>query len=150
MTQWRRDPFIIDTEIDRIDLDLVHGFLTTAYWSEGIPRETVERGIRSSLVFGLYREQQQIGFARVVTDRATFAYLCDVFVLPHERGQGLGQWLMEVVISHPELQGLRRWVLLTRDAHDLYQRVGFTKLNAPERYMEKATPRIYLDARTSP
>lgn len=143
MAQWERGPYTIDTDPARINLDLVHGFLTEAYWSKGIPRETVRRSIKNSLVFGVYRGTRQVGFARVITDRATFAYVGDVFILPAERGQGLATWLIEVVIGHPELQGLRRWVLLTRDAHGLYRQVGFTELADPARYMEKVDPDVY-------
>jgi N-acetylglutamate synthase-like GNAT family acetyltransferase len=143
MAQWERGTYTIDTDPARIDLDLVHGFLTEAYWSKGIPRETVRRSIKNSLVFGVYQGTRQVGFARVVTDRATFAYVGDVFILPEKRGQGLAKWLMEVVIGHAELQGLRRWVLLTRDAHGLYRQVGFTELADPARYMEKVDPDVY-------
>ena len=145
-TEWTRGEFTISTEPSRIDLDLVHGFLTDSYWARGIPRELVERSIEHSLCFGLYHRDRQIGFARVITDRATFGYLGDVFVLEAFRGQGVARWLMEVVHAHPELQGFRRWVLLTRDAHALYREVGYTPLAAPERYMEKWTPDVYGNA----
>ncbi len=140
--EWRRDPYRISTDRRQVDLDVVHGFLTTFYWSPGIPREVVRRALEHSLPFGLYRGPSQIGLARVVTDYATFAYLCDVFILPDARGQGLGKWLMAVVADHPALQGLRRWVLTTRDAHGLYRHSGFTDLAHPERFME----RVVLDA----
>src|SRR5262245_12808655 len=117
--EWRRDGYVISTDPGRLDLELVHRFLTQSYWSPGIPFETVSRMIDHSLPFGLYDGARQIGFARAITDRATFAYLADVFVLEEFRGRKLGEWLVEVVVSHPELQGLRRWVLLTRDAHSL-------------------------------
>ena len=140
MTQWRRGPHVISDDSARLDLDVVHGFLTTSYWSPGVSREVVERSIAHSLVFGVYREDGiapgQVGFARVVTDRTTFAYLADVFVLDAERGSGLGQWLVETVTSHPELQGLRRWMLATSDAHGLYAQYGFTALASPDRIME--------------
>jgi GNAT superfamily N-acetyltransferase len=144
--EWRRGSFSISTDVRRVDLDMVHGFLKEAYWSVGIPREIVARAFEHSLVFGLYHHDRQIGFARVVTDRATFAYVCDVFVLPEYRGKGLGRWLVESVMSYHRLQGLRRWVLVTRDAHGLYQRVGFRPLVYPERYMERADPDVYKDA----
>ncbi len=144
--EWRRDPYRISTDRRQIDLDVVHGFLTTAYWSPGIPREVVRRALEHSLPFGLYRGANQIGLARVVTDYATFAYVCDVFILPDARGQGLGRWLMAVVADHPALRGLRRWVLATRDAHGLYRHSGFTALAHPERFMERVDLTAY-DAR---
>ena len=147
-TTWERDGFTISTDPARIDLDLVHGFLAASYWAAGIPREVVRRSIEHSLCFGLYQQDRQVGFARVVTDRATFGYLGDVFVLEPYRGRGLARWLMEVVHAHPELQGLRRWVLLTRDAHDLYRGAGYTPLAAPERYMERWAPDVYRSPRT--
>lgn len=142
-TEWGRDGFIISTDRARIDLDVVHGFLAGSYWAEGIPREVVRRSIEHSLCFGLYHGGLQIGFARVITDRATFAYLGDVFVLEAFRGRGLARWLLEVVQSHPELQGLRRWVLLTRDAHALYRQAGWSSLAAPDRYMERWFKDVY-------
>jgi len=145
-TEWRRDGFVISTDPARLDLDVVHGFLTGSYWAEGIPREVVRRSIEHSLCFGLYQDHRQIGFARVITDRATFAYLGDVFVLEAFRGHGLARWLLEVIQSHPELQGLRRWVLLTRDAHALYRQVGWSSLAAPDRYMERWFKDVYRTA----
>jgi len=142
-TEWTRGEFAISTDPGRIDLDVVHGFLTTCYWAEGIPRDVVARSIEHSLNFGLYTQGRQVGFARVITDRATFAYLGDVFVLEAYRGRGLARWLMGVVHAHPELQGLRRWVLLTRDAHELYRPVGYTPLAKPDRYMERWAPDVY-------
>lgn len=141
--EWRRDPYLISTDRRKIDLDVVHGFLTTSYWSPGIPREVVRRAIEHSLPFGLYHDAGQIGLARVVTDHATFAYLCDVFILPGSRGAGLGTWLMAVVADYPPLRGVRRWVLATRDAHGLYRHSGFTDLAHPERFMEKVLPDAY-------
>jgi GNAT superfamily N-acetyltransferase len=120
----------IATERDRLDLDYVHAFLTTSYWSPGIARDRVERAIAGSLCFGLYApDGAQAGFARVVTDRATFAYLADVFVGEEHRGRGLGVWLVQTILGHPELQGLRRWILATADAHGLYERFGFTRID---------------------
>jgi GNAT superfamily N-acetyltransferase len=124
----RRGEFTVSTDRTRLDLDVVHGFLRTAYWSLNVPRSVVERSIEGSLVFGLYdTEGRQAGFARVVTDRAVFAYLADVFVLDEHRGRGLGLWLVETVLSHPDLQNLRRIVLGTKDAHSLYERFGFRR-----------------------
>ena len=122
---------------------MVHGFLTESYWAEGISREVMARSIENSLCFGVFGDGKQIGFARVISDYATFAYIGDVFVLESYRGHGLGKWLMECVIGHPWLQGLRRWTLLTRDAHGLYGQFGFTPLKRPERYMERHDPEVY-------
>jgi GNAT superfamily N-acetyltransferase len=142
-SEWQRGSYTISTDKQRLDLDVVHSFLTTSYWAEGIPLATVQRSIEHSLAFGLYQGQQQIGFARVVTDQATFAYLADVFVLDAFRGQGLGQWLMATISAHPDLQGLRRWLLATRDAHTLYQKFGFTPLTQPDRFMQRWAPDVY-------
>lgn len=136
MIEWRHEPYVISTDMEKIDLDVVHGYLTTAYWSQGVSRSIVEQAIRNSVCFGVYRHDEQIGFARVVTDRTTFAWLADVFILPDERGGGLAKWLMEAVMSHPELTGVRRWMLATRDAHGLYRQFGFKEPLRPERYME--------------
>ena len=142
-TTWRRGEYEISTDPDRIDLDLVHGWLAGSYWAAGIPRETVARSIAGSLCFGIYRGARQVGFGRVVSDRATFAWLADVFVPEEERGRGLAGWLMECVLAHPDLQGLRRFLLATRDAHALYAKHGFKPLAAPERFMERHDPRVY-------
>jgi GNAT superfamily N-acetyltransferase len=142
--EWTRDGFIISTDRARVDLDTVHGFLSGSYWSAGIPREVVLRALEHSLPFGVYRDTgAQVGFARVTTDFATFAYLADVFVAEDARGHGLGKWLVDCIIGHPELQGLRRWMLATRDAHGLYAQYGFTPLNAPDRFMERWDPEVY-------
>jgi len=140
---WSNGDFEISTDATRIDVASVHGFLAESYWAHGIPRHTVEQSIRNSLCFGIYRGQQQVGFARVITDCATFAYLADVFVLPEFRGRGLSKWMMECIFAHPDLQGLRRWSLVTRDAHALYQKFGFRELATPDRWMEKHHPDIY-------
>jgi GNAT superfamily N-acetyltransferase len=149
-TEWSRDGFIVSTDPARIDVDLVHGFLTTSYWAEGIPRDVVRRSIEHSFCFGLYHEGRQVGFARVITDRATFAYLGDVFVLEAFRGRGLGRWMLEIIQAHPELQGFRRWVLLTRDAHALYRDAGWTSLAAPDRYMERWFKGVYAKTAAPP
>jgi GNAT superfamily N-acetyltransferase len=141
--EWRQDEFTISTDPGRLDLALVHGFLTESYWARGIPLETVRRSVRTSLNFGLYRGEAQVGYARVVSDRATVAYVGDVFVLESWRGRGLSTWLLRTVLGHPELQGLRRWILLTRDAHRLYEKLGFTPLAVPERWMERWAPDVY-------
>ena len=135
--EWRRGEYVISTDKNRFDLGVVHGFLSTSYWAPGIPLEIVKKSIEHSLSFGVYKGEQQVGFARVVTDYATFAYIGDVFILEEFRGQGLSKWMMEIIADHPELQGLRRWLLLTRDAHRLYEKTGFVKPRTPERYMEK-------------
>ena len=142
--EYRRGEFLISTSRERISLDMVHGFLTNSYWAKGISREVVERSIEHSLCFGIYEGNgAQVGFARVVSDFATVAYLGDVFVLESQRGRGLSKWLMECVMQHPALQNLRCWILLTSDAHGLYARLGFTAVQAPERYMELYQPNIY-------
>jgi GNAT superfamily N-acetyltransferase len=139
----RSELYSISCDRDKLDLGVVHGFLSTSYWSPGLPIDVLRRAIAGSLCFGLYHGNAQVGFARVVTDKATFAYLCDVFVLEEHRGKKLGRWLMESVASHPDLQGLRRFVLVTRDAHGLYDQFGFRPLSRPEGYMELHRPDIY-------
>ncbi|HEV2702653.1 MAG TPA: GNAT family N-acetyltransferase [Steroidobacteraceae bacterium] len=127
----------------RLDIEGIHRFLAQSYWSPGIPRSVVERAIANSLCFAIFHEQRQVGFGRVVTDKATFAYLADVYVLPEHRGQGLSKRLMEHVTQHPDLQGLRRMLLATLDAHGLYQKFGFKALAAPDRMMEIHNPDVY-------
>jgi GNAT superfamily N-acetyltransferase len=139
----QRENYRISTDPSLFDLDAIHAYLARSYWSEGIPKEIVARAIAGSLCFGLFDGTRQVGFARVISDRATFAYLCDVYVLEEHRGRGLAAWLMEVVISHPDLQGLRRFVLATRDAHGLYAKLGFTPLARPHIFMEIARPGLY-------
>lgn len=139
----RWDAYRITTDPDALDVAVIHDYLSSSYWATGIPLETVRRSIRHSLCFGLFEGDAQIGFARVVTDRATYAYLADVFVLEPFRGRGLSKRLMEAVVEHPELQGLRRWTLATRDAHGLYAQYGFKPLAAPERWMERHDPEVY-------
>ena len=134
----------ISTDSARFDLDLIHEFLTTTYWAQGRPREVVERSIRNSLCFGAFDGAHQVGFARVITDRAVFGYLADVFVLEEYRGRGLSKWLMEVILGHPELQGFRRWLLATRGAHGLYQKFGFDRLAHPENMMEIVRAGMYV------
>jgi GNAT superfamily N-acetyltransferase len=134
----------ITTDADKLDLDAIHAYLSRSFWAEGIPKETVARSIANSLCFGLFDRYAQVGFARVVTDRATYAYLCDVYVLESHRGRGLGKWLVETVMAHPDLQGLRRFQLVTRDAHGLYRRHGFETPDHPERQMEIFKHGMYL------
>ena len=146
---WRRGEYVIDTDRARVDLDVVHGFLTTCYWAQGIPRDVVERSIDGALNFGVYHDGgaaaggEQVGFARVITDYATYAYVGDVFVLEPHRGQSLSKWLMECMTGHPDLQGLRRWMLATRDAHGLYRQHGFTAIENPERWMHRWDRDVY-------
>ena len=134
----------ISTDQARLDLQVVHRFLAQeSHWARGIDRATVERSVRNSLCFGAFSNGAQVGFARVVTDRATFAFVCDVFVLPQARGRGVARLLVEAITAHPELQGLRRMALTSRDAQGLYERAGFNNLANPERWMERFFPGIY-------
>jgi GNAT superfamily N-acetyltransferase len=137
MVEYRRDGYLISTDEARLDLELIHEFLShSTYWAEGRPLAVVQKSIENSLCFGVYTGAQQVGFARVVTDRATFAWLCDLFVVEAYRGQGLGKWLVECIVAHPDLQTLRIFLLATRDAHELYRRHGgFEEISAPERLM---------------
>ena len=135
----------VDTDKRRLDVERIHAFLTESYWAKGIPLGVVRRSIEGSLCFGLYDGDEQVGFARVVSDGATFAYLADVFVLDSHRGRGHGKLLVSTVLAHPDLQGLRRWVLATRDAHALYAQHGFTPLSNPQRFMERHDPDVYAD-----
>ena len=138
VNEWRKEDFVISTDRSRLNLEFIHSFLSTkAYWAMGRSLDVVERTIQNSLPFGVFEGSKQIGFARVVTDFATFAWIADVFIVEEYRGRGLGVWLIEIISSHPQLQGFRRWILATRDAHDLYRRFGFTELANPQRYMEK-------------
>lgn len=135
-----REPYVISTDPNRLDVATIHGFLSISYWGSGRSRATVERSLQHSLNFGLYHGTRQVGLARVVTDYATFACLCDFFIIDDYQRQGLGTWLMESVVAHPDLQGLRRFLLTTRDAHGLYRKVGFTPLTYPDRWMEIYQP----------
>jgi GNAT superfamily N-acetyltransferase len=137
--EWTRGEYAISTDRSRLDVDLIHAFLARSYWAEGRSRERVARSIEHSVPFGLYHASGQVGFARVVTDHVVVAYLSDVFVVEPHRGRGLGKWLVEVVLGAPELQGIRRWILGTRDAHDLYRRFGFAD-PAPGVLLEKMDP----------
>lgn len=142
--EWRRGDYLVTTDHAAVDLDVVHAFLSReSYWAKHIPRDVVARSIAHSMPFTLLRDGVLAGFARITSDHATVAYLGDVFVLPAHRGQGLSKWLMECIVAHPELQGLRRWTLATADAHGLYAQFGFTPLKAPPRWMEKHDPDVY-------
>jgi len=140
---WTKADFEVSTDPARLQVEMVHEFLTNSYWAKGIPLAIVQRSIENSICFGIYFSSQQIGFARVITDCATFAYLADVFILPSYRGRGLSKWLMGCILEHPDLQGLRRWILATRDAHALYASYGFTPIRKPERWMELHDPDVY-------
>ena len=139
----RRAGTIVSTDRARLDVDLVHRVLSDTYWAKGIPRDVVERSIAGSIAFGLFEEDRQVGFARVVTDLATYAYLADVFVVEDCRGRGLGDWLVESIRLHPQLQGLRRFALITRDAGPLYTRHGFAPPPSPFGYMEIVDRDVY-------
>jgi len=136
-------PYTITTDKRRFDLVAIHAFLSQTYWSPGIPIGVVARAIENSLAFGVLLDQEQVGFARVVTDKATFAYLADVYVLEAHRGKGLSKRLLEAIQAHDELQGLRRFLLTTKDAHGLYARFGFKELANPSRMMERWNPNAY-------
>lgn len=136
--------YSFSTDRNKLDLPLIHKFLSTqAYWSLNIPFATVKRSVENSLCFGVYQDDSQVGFARVISDYATIAYLGDVFILPEHRGRGLSKRLIATIMAHPDLQGLRRWMLLTSDAHGLYQQYGWKSIVNPDRYMEIANPDIY-------
>jgi len=142
--EYHRGEFMISTSRERLKLDVIHGFLTNCYWAKGIPRDVVVRSIANSVCFGVYDgKRAQVGFARVISDFATIAYVGDVFVLEAHRSRGLGKWLMQCITQHPALQNLRRWILTTLDAHGLYSQVGFIPVKAPERYMELHRPDVY-------
>ncbi len=140
---WQQDEFTISNERAALNISLIHDFLRSSYWAKGIPKEIVVKALENSLCFGVFHQNRQVGFGRVVTDRATFAYLADVFVIESYRGRGLGKWLVACVLEHPELQGLRRWSLATADAHALYRQFGFVPLSKPDRMMEKLDLDIY-------
>jgi GNAT superfamily N-acetyltransferase len=134
--QWTRDGLVVTTDPARFDVAAIHAFLANSYWAKGRTQAVVERSIRGSLCFGLLDGKKQVGFARAITDAATYAYLADVYILESHRGRGLATWLMECVMAHRDLQGLRRFTLVTKDAHDLYKKFGFEAPTKPERYME--------------
>ncbi len=138
-----RGEYSVTTDTDAVDVSAVHAVLTRSYWAEGISRDVVARAIAGSIPASLFHGAVQIGFARAITDRATYAYLADVYVLEEYRGQGLGRWLVQILLEHPGLQSLRRLSLVTRDAHSLYRAFGFTALAAPERHMEISRPGLY-------
>lgn len=141
-----REEFMISTDPALLNVDVIHGYLSNqSYWAQNVPKEIVQKSITNSLCFGLYFKGKQVGFARLVTDKATFAYLADVFILKEHQGKGLSKWLMEIIQSHPELQGLRRWMLGTRDAHGLYEQFGWTVLDedSRKRFMQRHFKDVY-------
>jgi GNAT superfamily N-acetyltransferase len=139
----QKPQYTVRTDSSRFDVEMIYRFLTTCYWAEGVPRETVQRSIDNALCFGVFDGDQQVGFARVITDRATYAYIGDVFILESHRGRGLSKLLMKAIMEHPDLQGLRRWSLVTNDAHGLYRQFGFRRPANPQRYMERVNPDVY-------
>ncbi len=141
--EWQRGAYTISADRARLDLALIKRFISEeSYWGQGRSLEVIQRSIENSLPFGVYEGARQVGFARVVTDYATFAWVADVFIVEEDRGRGLSKWLMEVILSHRNLQGFRRWVLATKDAHELYRRFGFIELKRPERWMERPDPQM--------
>ena len=143
--KWNKDKFTLTDRQEDLDIDFIYSFLSNvSYWSKKIPKNIVVKSLDNSLCFGLFEGNKQIGFGRAITDRATFAYLADVFVLESYRGQGLGKWLVDCMLAHPDIAGLRRWMLATADAHELYKQYGFTALESPERLMERVDSDLYL------
>lgn len=141
---WAKEDYTIDTSIEMLDIDTIHHYLSKeAYWCLGIPRETIETAINNSICFGVYFNNEQVGFARMISDKATFAYLADVFILSEHQGKGLSKWMMECIQDHPELQGLRRVMLATSDAHGLYKQYGFSELEKPALFLEINNKDIY-------
>jgi GNAT superfamily N-acetyltransferase len=142
--EFRQGGYLISTDHSLLNADYIHDYLCNqSYWAKGIPIETVRRSIEGSLCFGMYDKEKQIGFARVITDKATFGYLADVFIDENYRGKGLSKWLMQVIMSYPGLQGLRRLLLATRDAHGLYAKYGFQELTNPQTWMQLHKPEVY-------
>ncbi len=142
-SEWRRGDLVVSTDRRRLDLDVVYAFVSSSYWGSGMPRGVFDRAVEHSLCFGVYDGDRQVGFARAITDRATYAYLSDVFILETHRGRGLGKWLVECMITHPALQGLRRLALFTRDAQGLYAPFGFGPASGGSTYMEIRNPDVY-------
>ncbi len=140
-----QNEFRISTDPSEFDLVAIHAYLTTSYWAKGISKDLVARSIKYAICFGVFAGANQIGFARVITDHATFAYIGDLYILDAYQRRGLGKWLMECIVNHPELQGLRRWSLVTRDAHGLYEQFGFRPLDKPQGYMERSDIISYAD-----
>jgi len=143
----RKPQYSVSTDKAQFDVGMIYRFLTNCYWAEGVPRDVVKRSIDNAFCFGVFDREQQVGFARVITDRATYAYIGDVFILESHRGRGLSKLLMKAIMEHPELQGLRRWSLVTNDAQSLYQQFGFSPLSSPHNYMEFVNADIYKKER---
>lgn len=145
----KKGGFLVSSDKSKLDISAIHNFLTNCYWARGILLETVKKSIENSDCFGVYDSGKFVGFARVISDRATIGYLGDVFILESHRGKGLSKWLMECIMKYPGFKGFRRWILLTRDAHSLYKQFGFTEVARPDRYMEIINPEVYLKTKTS-
>ncbi len=144
MTNTIHDDYLISTDKSLLDITMIYGYLSgESYWAKNMPMTVLKSSIDNSICFGVYQQEQQVGFARVITDQATFAYLADVFILETHRGKGLSKWLMKTIMSHADLQGLRRWMLGIRDAHSLYEQFGWKPLSNPERFMQIHNPDIY-------
>lgn len=143
MNEKLKTKFSISTDKSKLNLSTIHNFLKTSYWAGNVPLSVIEKSIKHSLCFGVYEDEEQVGFARVITDYATFAYLTDIFILEAYREQGLGKWLVKYILEHPELQGFRRWLLRTKDAHKLYAHYGFQSLVKPDFYMEIINSNVY-------
>lgn len=146
--EWTREGYVVLTDRARLDLDLVHEFISSSYWAAGMPRATLARAIENSLIFGVYHGARQVGFARAITDVATYAYLSDVFIIEPYRNRGLSKWLMECILEHSDLQGLRRFALFTRDAQGLYERYGFGPPRGASTYLERWVPNVYAKSTT--
>lgn len=140
-----RGEYLISTNKALLDFGVIHGFLSRSYWSPGISPDIVKRAAENSVTFGVYHGNRQVGYARVISDRTTFAYLADVFIVEEERGRGLSKWLVQTILQAPFLQGLRRWMLATKDAHGLYAQQGFIPLEDPTIFMQISKPDIYLE-----
>lgn len=141
--KWHKDAYLISDNPEDLDYDVIHRFLSQSYWAEKIPRNIVEELCKNSLCFGIYLDGGQVGFGRLITDYATFAFVSDVFVLEEHRNRGLADWMLVCMKEHPRMQGLRRWMLATKDAHALYSKHGFVPMKNPDWFMEKAKPDIY-------
>lgn len=139
----KKDGYIISTDKAKLDISAIYNFLTNCYWAKGIPLEVVKKSIENSECFGVYEENNLVGFARVISDKATIGYLGDVFILESHRCKGLSKWLMECIMKFPEFADFRRWILLTRDAHELYKKYGFKPVEKPDRYMEITNHEVY-------
>jgi len=147
VVEYKSAGYTISTDKSKLDLNVIHGYLSRSYWAENIPVEIVKRSVDNSLCFGVYVNEKQIGFARVISDYTTFAYLADVFILEEERGRGLAKRLMECILEHRQLRGLRNFCLMTKDAHSLYKRYGFKNIPKPENFMARKIEGIYKKER---